>query len=320
MIKILTQCPQLETLQLSSTVLLYICEPWTVGNLKDLPDRLPLWSLVIKHLHIYQPWLEDFLRITPNLEELKLIKIAGNDYFWDWARFSKHIQSLSLPLKRFHYSVLRSQPPGDELEETTFSICPRAEERAVLCCQLTPGVIKSLMEQPVVLTSLEILLTDRLFCHRDGWLRNCLDEVSLYTVGPLHQLLYECSNLRHLKTLKMPYMASFMDTHCCLTTYSLLEEQQQETSLPGIWVCRGLETLQLDIHFHGEATLRGYQHSRVIYGYVVRVYPRLLELRIKFPDSCRFPDGPEHYDYQPFGLEGGLCLLSRLKYLERLRV
>ncbi|KAG0271573.1 hypothetical protein BGZ95_000611 [Linnemannia exigua] len=101
------------------------------------------------------------------------------------------------------------------------------------------------------------------------------------------------------------------------------EEESQDTlslSRPGIWVCRDLETLHLEMHYHGEkGSIDTAVQMRIVCGYVSRVCPRLQDLQITLPEICMSRSMSAH-GVIPFGLEAGLCLLSRLKYLERLRL
>jgi hypothetical protein len=104
-----------------------------------------------------------------------------------------------------------------------------------------------------------------------------------------------------------------------------LQQQQQEEqqtpppNVPGIWICRGLETLQLELHIHDRVIEKGTHHSRILYGYIANVCPQLIDLRIRFPHGCSNPSTrPWKTNYKPYILEGGLCLLSKLRYLERL--
>ncbi|KAF9090287.1 hypothetical protein BGX29_011555 [Mortierella sp. GBA35] len=242
--------------------------------------------------------MEDLLTITPDLEDLKLIGIKqgvdGNH--WDWLRFSKHLRSLSLPLRQIHYSIAFQTQTDAELDDMVVGICPNATKRTLMLHYLTPTVVKGLMDLPFTLTTLDILLPDYPHCSIDSWLLDYRDAGSKYTARPLHQLLCESSNLRHLRTLRMAYTTDLMD----------------------------LETLALDLHYHRVGTIDGPHYTRIVYGYVSRVCPRLQNLQIKFPRSCTWIDGDGYgstiTDCRPFDLERGLCLLSRLKCLERLKV
>ncbi|KAG0279522.1 hypothetical protein BGZ95_000950 [Linnemannia exigua] len=127
-----------------------------------LTDRLPLRSFVIKQPIVSPKWMENFLKHTPNLEELQLISIYSIDgNKWGWPQFSRHLQELSLPLKRFHYSVQFMLLADDEEEKEIFVTCPTARERTFLTSKMTPSIIKCLMDQPFALTTLEITFDDQ---------------------------------------------------------------------------------------------------------------------------------------------------------------
>ncbi|KAG0200697.1 hypothetical protein BGX33_010842 [Mortierella sp. NVP41] len=165
------------------------------------------------------------------------------------------------------------------------------------------------------------------YCHTNRWLLKHRDERSSYTARPLHQLLCESPSLRHLKTLTMPYMPSFMDIHRRLGVYSPEYQHQLEQGLlspdvSGNWVCRELESLHVDLHSHGDGQSQVLFQSRVTCGYVARVCPRLRNLQISDPRMCISHNDQDYYIGFPHSciLEGGLCLLSRLKYLELLRI
>ncbi|KAF9906079.1 hypothetical protein EC991_001087 [Linnemannia zychae] len=172
--------------------------------------------------------MEDLLARMPNLEELKLISLCHMDSnIWDWPRFQKHLQSLSLPLKQFYYSHLLIPSVDEDQEEAIAAVCPNATERSMSLYSFTPKVIKILINQPTVLSSLVILLPVTAICRREGgWAINVQDPGSDYTARSLHQLLCEGSTLRHLKTLKMPYMVDFMDIHRRHTNHITDEELQ----------------------------------------------------------------------------------------------
>ncbi|KAG0380972.1 hypothetical protein BGX24_002192 [Mortierella sp. AD032] len=311
--------------------------PCTDRGSEAFPEQLRLRSLVLERLRIRQSWIENLLTCTPNLDTLKLI---GTDKYytglrsdkWDWPQFRTHLQSLGLPRKHFHYSQSWHHVLDPEPLEADLTICPNSKERTFIYNDLTPQVIKFLWEQPVFLTSLELIMHEYTNCVRDGW---SLYRKKSFNARPLHQLLCECTNLRYLKTLKMPCIVEFMDIHRRDPLYPTLlehqydrdvsynsdehgEEEPSPLNIPGIWICRGLEILHLEFHVHNNANVKGTHHSRILYGYISSVCPRLRDLRVRFPHFCPSPHGGHNYKYQPYVLEGGLCLLSRLRYLERL--
>ncbi|KAF9134670.1 hypothetical protein BGW39_006259 [Mortierella sp. 14UC] len=285
--------------------------PHTERGKDALPEKLPLRSLILERLVLRQSWIEGWLTCTPNLDTLKLI------------------ESLGLPRKQLHYSQHWHHVLDPVPLEADLTICQESKERTFLYHDLTPRVIKFLWELPAFLTSLELILHEYTNCTRDGW---NLWRKLFFNARPLHQLLCESSNLRHLRTLKMPCIIDFMDIHYRDFLYPTLPEHQQVRdevdqdqvqeepipNVPRIWICRGLETLHLKLHVHNNAKVKGTHHSRILYGYIANVCPRLRGLRIRFPHFCPSPIGGNSYKYQPYVLQGGLCLLSRLRYLERL--
>ncbi|KAF8929236.1 hypothetical protein BGZ47_001191, partial [Haplosporangium gracile] len=328
--RILIICPLLESLELCSSYFNVIVRgPYTDQGKDGLPTRLPLRCLVLANLRAPQAWLEDLLTVTPDLEVLKLIR--HDKYYaertterWDWNRFRAHLQSLSLPRKQLYYSEHWHHRHDLLPLETELTICPHTEERTFLYYELTPKVLTFLENQPVFLTSLEILQPRYVHCVRDGWTQY---EKLPFTARPLHALLCECPNLRHLRTLKMYYMTDFMDIYRRIPLYPATDnyeqEQQQEQNIlppnvPGIWICQGLETLHLELHLHDQAIEKGSHHTRILYGYIATVCPRLTNLHIRFPHFCMTEDRSKETKYRPYVLEGGLCLLAKLRNLERL--
>ncbi|KAG0049027.1 hypothetical protein BGZ83_006126 [Gryganskiella cystojenkinii] len=105
----------------------------------------------------------------------------------------------------------------------------------------------------------------------------------------LRRVLCSAPQLLHLKTGLLR-----------ISSHVFWDEQNPEWT---IWACRGLRTLsmRLDGHMKYSAT------SRHVFGYLSRVCPRLEDLSI----VLRCPT---------FALESGLCLLTRLQYLQRLEV
>lgn len=336
-------CPLLESLELFTCGNLVSRGPYTDRGKEVLPARLPLRSLVLGNFCAPQSWLEDLLIITPDLETLKLIEhknycAEGNTEHWDWDRFRTHLQALSLPRKQLFYAERWQPQDVSPLLETDLTICPNTQERTFLSYELTPKVAAFLNEQPVFLTSLEIIQPRNALCAKDGWK---MSEELPYTARPLHQLLCESSNLRHLKTLKMPCLTAFMDVHRRIPMYPkpatpdlhLAEHQQEQgqeqeqdkeqgtpvaNNVPGIWICRGLETLDLELHFHDQAIENGTQHARIIYGYIGSICPNLIDLRLRFKEDCSIADYNWECRDKPLILESGLCQLSRLRHLERL--
>ncbi|KAF9545688.1 hypothetical protein EC957_010551 [Mortierella hygrophila] len=196
--------------------------PYTSQGKGALQDPLPLRSLVLRHPAVRQSWMEDLLTITPHLQELQLINLKGyNGAPWHSPRFRNYLQDLSLGnLRRFHFSQHWSSMDEPDQAEMTFAICPLAKERSFLCYDMTPEIVGSLTGQSIMLTTLEIHLPFDSYCYRDGWRRDTNDHGYQHSARLLHQLLCECPNLRHLRTLKIPYMTYWMDIHHRLGYFS----------------------------------------------------------------------------------------------------
>ncbi|KAG0283936.1 hypothetical protein BGZ97_008360, partial [Linnemannia gamsii] len=258
--RILVVCPLLESLHLfcvCSKGLNFQGPLMNQGN-KALPDRLRLQSLVLEQPRVQQSWMEDLLAVTPDLKELQLITIFSSfENNWEWSRFRDHLRALSLPLERFHFSLLWKNTVDEEELKEVMAVCPKAKEHSILAYYMTPGMKKQLVEWPVFLTTLEILQPRRFY---DAWSPNYGNPDADYSARDWHQLLCQCPNLRHLKTLKMPYRSKLMDLHHRIPMYSSTESSPIQ---PGVWICRRLETLHMELHAHENATMRGVDYKSV---------------------------------------------------------
>ncbi|KAF9909556.1 hypothetical protein EC991_008381 [Linnemannia zychae] len=330
--RIFAKCPYLEALHVGSRAVLSLQGTWTSQALVVGPETLPLRSLVLENVKSLQPWLECLLASTPQLKELKLINLSspsGNN--WNWQSFFQYLRSQPFTLHKFHYSARGEIPSEDDLHDMLYALCPNGSERTLWSYNLTPGITRSLTEQPTVLTSLDILWNHLTHCHADGW----KEGDHFYSSTPLHNLLCNSPDLRHLKTLKMPYLIEHMDVHHRVKTAyeSMFPEpivgREVPIFHPGVWVCRNLKVLHIQVHSHGGYDLRdihsrdlllGYL-SRTLFSYISKVTPLLRDLHIEEPYSCStFPGGFSFRTHLSERLFGGLPLLSSLQYLERLRV
>lgn len=330
--RILTICPHLEVLHAGSRALLSIQGTWTSHERVVGSVPLLLRSLVLENVSLLQSWLEQLVARTPQLRELKLIRITcprGNT--WEWSSLLQHLRSQPFALHNFHYSVHGEIPSEDDLDDMLYPLCPNGSERTLWGYNLTPGIVRSLTEQPSVLTSLDILWHYLSRCHSDGW----KEGDHFYSSTPLHRLLCESPGLRHLKTLKAPYLIELMDVHCRAKAYyeSTLPEpvdgRERPIFHPGVWVCRNLQVLHVQVHSHGGYELHGNHErqvllgylSRTLFSYISKVTPQLRDLHIEEPYACSiFPGAFSFRTHISEHLFGGLPLLSSLRYLERLRV
>ncbi|KAG0376318.1 hypothetical protein BGX24_007919 [Mortierella sp. AD032] len=330
--RIFAICPNLEVLHAWSRSVLSLQGPWMSQELTTEPETLSLRSLVLENAKLPQSWLECLVSRTPLLKELKLINLSSpSGSSWDWSSLFHHLRSQPFTLNRFHYSVHGEIPSENDLDDMLYALCPNGSERTLWSYNLLPGIVRSLTEQPSVLTNLDILWHHLTHCHADGW----KEGEHFYSSTPLHRLLCESPGLRHLKTLKVPYLIEHMDIHRRIKTAyeSMFPDpgvgNEVLTFQPGVWVCRSLQVLRIQVHSHGGYDLRGVSNrdmllgylSRTLFSYISKVTPQLRDLWIEEPYSCStFPGGFSYRSYLSECLFGGLPLLSSLQYLERLRV
>lgn len=131
----------------------------------------------------------------------------------------------------------------------------------------------------------------------------------------LHSFLCSAPLLRELKA------RSVICNSRCLDPFPLrLQAEPRERSSENdsvsteeplrIWACRDLKVLsmkfKLSTSYGGPANVIA-RDARVVFGYLIRVYPKLEDIDIRF-------------DRVLLDLQVGLCLVSRLKHLEKLQI
>ncbi|KAF9090548.1 hypothetical protein BGX29_011420 [Mortierella sp. GBA35] len=320
--QLLRSCPMLKDLHASalSTHCLELPGPW-FPFVKDSHKQRPLrlLSLVLERVRLPQYSLEDLLLISPKLMELKLIGLLKvnpahpQDEVWpsvqyDPTHFFQHIRSLELSLQSFHFSIQDQPLTTPELREMMFDIVKLPPgtrgEWAFWTPDLTPTMIRNLDEVPNMVTTLEI------FCDT---ISNCGPE------SGLHRYLCASPHLMHLRAPKAAYLVEHLDLHQRLRGRYLPSAVPAQTVRPGIWKCRNLQTLHLAFHSRRDPTMSSPTNARLIFGYLSRVCPQLRDLAIFNTESCIL----NNRIYAPvlhMRLQGGFCLLARLKWLERLRI
>ncbi|KAF9096148.1 hypothetical protein BGX29_008692 [Mortierella sp. GBA35] len=275
-------------------------------------SRVRLRSLVIINAWLPQASLEDFLAISPDLKELKLMLLQypyKSGPFYDPARLLCHLQKLSLDLRAFHFSD-RSSLSNPNLErELNFGLCPQATDWTFRGTQFTPDIIRSLDRLPNVLTTLELLGECKY----------------------LHDYLCESPFLLHLKAPLTDMPIRNLDLHMNGGDTGLVSESVLPPSR--IWACQGLRTLQLLLRGCGGSTGSSFsspspslrnnntnKNSLIVFGYISRVCPLLQVLEIYGPEVQM----DDHIDPSThrinLDLASGFCLLVRLRHLRRLQI
>ncbi|KAG0201562.1 hypothetical protein BGX33_010251 [Mortierella sp. NVP41] len=342
---ILGECPLLEVLHFCKAGVLVVDDPWVPANHnRQQPFRLQ--SLVIKNAKIQQSSLEDLLTLTPELQELKLISLAKRegqlpyshvaqpgDAQYDWTHLFEHLKGLSITLRALQFSVHSQSHPNriqameeSSVRQKTIDACPHAFEWSLLPAEITPGIIQELVSLPNIITTLEIV-TEGAWCHR---VNNTDARVNKSGLNLIHQYLCESPHLVHLKVIRAAILFEDLDINnrARYEDLGLGGDRMWGNSEMGyvmprkqsVWACCRLETLQVQIHAH-ESEMIWPVHSRIVFGYIATVCPMLQELSIFVPSYCSHHWGEQVY--QPrmyFQLDGGLCLLSKLDHLRKLKV
>ncbi|KAF9086699.1 hypothetical protein BGX29_001283 [Mortierella sp. GBA35] len=277
---------------------------------------LQLRSLVLDRMAFDQAHLESLFPYTPRLRVLKVINASlyaspsnRDNVPFNLAQFVAATQCL-FKSRGFRFDSFHFSTQGRSYDRMMMSIYPESQERAFWTRDLTPNIAQSIRQQTNIITTLELL-----FDYEFG--ERCQPEALL------HNYLCSSPHLLHLKARQTRYAVEHMDLHGRLVGHPSMQRKAAANEipfLPGIWQCRRLKTLHLRImtpdktEGHGNTTIPSSEFSLVAYGYIARVCPELQDL-------C-FGNGRAGDSYPPLDirLQGGFCLLGRLRYLERLEV
>ncbi|KAF9352518.1 hypothetical protein BGX26_009686 [Mortierella sp. AD094] len=277
----------------STKVTVFILETLSINllmmpqkTLQSLCDALPnLLSLNIRYL---QPTLST---------EENQGEFNRRGFYESLARSCPRLRSLHLSL-RFTEQTL-------EESEAMRQCFPELKELSMIDRDLIsrdPGrpQINVLEHYANHLTKLEII------CHFESQITKFLDK--------LHHFLCNAQHLKHLVAPGVQYWTEYLDLveddqdeQIYYRPRNITYRQSQGWRLKfRVWACRKLETLHLGFgERFGSSTHSEY--SRVVFGYISRHCPGLKDL-------CVTRNMLNLY------VEGGLCLLTRLKDLEKLRV
>ncbi|KAI9241082.1 MAG: hypothetical protein BYD32DRAFT_406690 [Podila humilis] len=302
--------------------------------------RLCLQSLVLHSVQMRQVPLEHYLSMSPHLDELRLLGLdMDGRRSPDWrSKFLSHVQQCTFApqLTSFHLSFTGF--PLDRPESLTV-----AEIQGLL--DFGSESTGPTSPQTTVATSSKSWLsrvTDWGFALNDikpafeslFKIRNLVTTLTLLTpsfnsstsvLSGLHDYLCASPLLLHLYTDYIVFKVGSLDPYAAQhrrkdtvearrwngtnAEYDTLMEPR------GIWACRNLKTLHAQFshdqlcYYPGSSSHKdmSHAHSRVIFGYLAKVCPNLEELHIVVPPV-------------KLSLQSGVCLLSRLKRLERFEI
>ncbi|KAG0065698.1 hypothetical protein BGZ89_008003 [Linnemannia elongata] len=193
-----------------------------------------------------------------------------------------------------------------------------------------PSLLQSLESMANVVTKLELYWSSRpqgygASCHRQ-------DLQSVPTL--IHKYLCNSPHLVHLQVIRSAFLIKDMDLFGRRTFGNLspldskacdpelVPEPADASGKLEVWQCRNLRTLQFEINAHLDVIpMTDPVQSRILFGYISRVCPNLEDLFITCPSVC--VDSVSRRNYTPrlsLQLYGGICLLSRLRSLKRLKI
>lgn len=328
---ILRNCPLLEHFEAHETPdLSLLWTPEVVENHQYLYP-LALRTFILYNTKIPQASLETLLAATPKLKVLKLIGMSWYNAPYDWTRLLGRLLSLHISLDTVHFSSL-TEPMPDGISHRILDACPSAlSEWDLWALDISTQLLKELKIYTDRLTTLEVYSQPPAYRLSVG--DHCCQSDLKNAPAILHDFLTSPDNestLLHLRTLKTIARLEDFDIYhregYILSENLHLETRAQEICAPTgpppkVWRCQGLRTLHVEMHGPGDCRLENPVHSRIIFGYISLVFPLLEELQVQMPRECILQK--ESRSYSPrlcLQLEGGLCLLSRLKYLVRLRL
>ncbi|KAG0322833.1 hypothetical protein BGZ97_003390 [Linnemannia gamsii] len=316
--KILEACPLLERLYVGSSSDLTLIGSLVTQSHID-KGSLRLRSFTLENPRISQADIEDLISAAPLLDHVQLIGLRQDTVSfrehvqYDRTQIMAHITTLQRTLSSFHFSLYDEEPLTEkELQEIVTRICPRSQEWTFWSPSLTPVMMRCLNHLPNVVTSLEL-----------NHIRRSYNGVDC----ALHRYLCTSPSLLHLKVPKSAYLFDHLDLHRRLhyihsgpSAKDIQARPYTETTgRLEIWACRRLQTLWMAFHNQGVSLLVTPTHSRILFGYLSRVCPQLVDVRI-FAPEIHVSDRQKIHPMFELRLHGGFCLLARLQNLETLQL
>jgi hypothetical protein len=296
---------------------------------KVFKTPLVLRSLIFETLYLDQFRFKNILAVTPQLKELKLIDM---EIGWPptWGDLLTYIPTLPCKLESTHFSLSNRATDTGEMD-TMMALYPMPLEWSLWDLNVQPSLLQSLETTANMVTKLELYLSHG----SRGYSADCHGRHMQSAPKLIHKYLCNSPHLIHLRIVRSAFIIEDMDlfgrrTFVDLTLAGSYNNPDSASNSAGtgksgkleVWQCRNLKTLQFEINAHLDIVpLSDPVQSRILFGYISRVCPNLEDLSISCPTVCIY--GASHQSYTPrlsLGLEGGLCLLSRLRSLRRLKI
>ncbi|KAG0328390.1 hypothetical protein BGZ99_005405 [Dissophora globulifera] len=265
---------------------------------------LGLRSLRLGYLTVSQSMLETILNAMPHLRSLNLVSLIANckdaEATIDRPSFVEHISQVCPDLLQFHLSFIGSRMTISDVQQLQLAF-PKLSNTTFSTSDIVPGFLDLFVDR---LTTLEI--------------KGFLGGLSDFTLGDyLHAYLCQAPLLLHLKTygvklfhenfvLQLNYWT--LATTMPFSAWTASRDNNEDMFDQPVWACRGLRTLYVlaDSRAHTRVA-ESRAISRIVFGYISRVCPRLEDVAIE-------------RRYLNTDFAGGIALLSRCKRLRRLRL
>ncbi|KAF9918537.1 hypothetical protein FBU30_000141 [Linnemannia zychae] len=295
---------------------------WTKPTLQDAAAaKSDLVNLTIKWMSIDQHSLEAILSRCPRIVTLKLIELRRTPSQlepFDRPRLLTLISSLCPLTSWFHLSF---EGQGMSKDESTIfkEIIELQPEQDMAISRKKQQVMSILSNDIRPETQLQLFKTQTIHVNTITTLEICLGSglsLSRYVSNTLHDFLCSSPWLQHLIAPMIPYYAEYFDLVGPIDPISGSYHPRQcrlgkhpmdlFRTRKRVWACRGLKTLRIHIDSM-ELDHASEENARIMFGYLAKVCPDLHELSIRRRQLN-------------LNLAGGLCLLTRLKKLERLMV
>ncbi|KAF9434232.1 hypothetical protein BGZ76_008357 [Entomortierella beljakovae] len=287
----------------------------------ELPACLALRSLTLEDTKIDAGHFAIVLKSCPNLHELLLMHIKGFHELSATRTNRYDSRTMRSVFQRSFYTTIAFSCP--KLKRLHLSDRFQAYKEFV-----TPETLQELVDTFPSVTdwgfssSMQVEMS---YCEMKPFIQNVVTTLEIvgrakYVKDTLHEYLCESPQLLHLIAPDTPFRTCLFDLEGILSREGNYIHQTlgynknlafgirlEPPYHRKIWACRNLKTLHLrfiygrTFEFHSEAS------SRLLFGYIGKVCPRLHDLAI----VCS-------------GLSlqnsGGLCLLSRLPDLRKLKI
>ncbi|KAK3819344.1 MAG: hypothetical protein JOS17DRAFT_756240 [Linnemannia elongata] len=289
--------------------------------------QLGLKSIILEGLYLELDSFMNLLTMTPDLKELKLIDME----FWsrNWTSLPEYLLTLPYRLESTHISYNDRASDSAEME-AMHALQPMSSEWSLWGLNVQPSLLQSLESTANVVTKLELHWSHRSNGYGDSCHRQDLQSAPTL----IHKYLCNSPHLIHLRVIRSAFLIKDMDLFgrrtfgnlCVLSSNAcdpdLAPEPAEASGKFEVWQCRNLKTLQFEINAHQDVIpMTDPVQSRILFGYISRVCPNLEDLFITCPSLC--VDAVSRRNYIPrlsLKLDGGICLLSRLRSLRRLRI